>query len=65
MMLASKVDKPSEILIKISNTTEYIESNIQNIEAPKMDVISFSMYEITYLQGSLKGVHKAIQVSTL
>ena len=37
MMLASKVDKPSKILIKISNTAEYIESNIQNIKAPRID----------------------------
>ena len=33
--MGSQVDKPSEILIKTSNTTEYIESNIHNIEAPR------------------------------
>ena len=28
------INKPSKILIKISNAGEYIESNIQNIDAP-------------------------------
>ena len=36
-LLGSKVDKPSEISIKISNSVEYIESDIQNIEAPRID----------------------------
>ena len=33
-LLCFEVDKPSKILIKILNVVEYIESNIQNIEAP-------------------------------
>ena len=36
-MLCSKVDQPSEILIKISNVVEYLELDIQNIEAPRTD----------------------------
>ena len=36
-LLASEVGKPSKILIKILNVTEYIKSNIQNIEAPRAD----------------------------
>ena len=35
--LGSKVDKPSKILIKISNAIEYIESDIQNTEASRRD----------------------------
>ena len=35
-LLGSKVDKLSEILIKTSNASEYIESDIQNIEAPRI-----------------------------
>ena len=34
-MRVLSVDKPSEILIKISNTTELIELDIQNIQAPR------------------------------
>ena len=36
-VFGSKVDKPSEILIKTLNAIEYIELDIQNIEAPKID----------------------------
>ena len=36
-MLGSEVDKPSKILIKTLNAAKYIESDIQNIEAPKTD----------------------------
>ena len=36
-VLGSKVDKPSEFLIKTLNAAEYIESDIQNIEAPRID----------------------------
>ena len=36
-MLGSEVNKPSKILIKISSAVEYIESEIQNIEAPTRD----------------------------
>ena len=32
IMLGFEVDKPSKILIKTSNTIEYIESDIQNYE---------------------------------
>ena len=34
-MLGSKVDNLFEILIKISNAPKYIESDIQNLEAPR------------------------------
>ena len=34
-LLGSEVDKPSEILIKTSNASEYSESDIQNIKAPR------------------------------
>ena len=37
MMLGSKVNMPSKILIKISNAIKYIESNIQNFKAPRID----------------------------
>ena len=36
-LLGFEVDKPSEILIKTLNAREYIESDIQNIEAPRID----------------------------
>ena len=36
-LLGSKVDKLSNIFIKTSNAMEYIESDIQNIEAPRVD----------------------------
>ena len=36
-MLGSKVDKLSKIMIKISNVAKFIESNIQNIEATRLD----------------------------
>ena len=36
-MLGSEVYKLSKILIKTSNRAEYIESDIQNIEAPRID----------------------------
>ena len=36
-MLGSTVDKLSEVLIKTSNEMEYIESDIQNIEALRTD----------------------------
>ena len=35
--LDSEVDKIFEILIKTSNVTKYIESDIQNIETPRTD----------------------------
>ena len=35
MMLGSEVNKLSELLIKTSNTTEYIESDTENIKAPR------------------------------
>ena len=34
-MMGSKVDKLSKILIKTSNATKYVESYVQNIEAPR------------------------------
>ena len=36
-LLGSKINKPSEILIKISNAAKYIESDTQNIEVPRID----------------------------
>ena len=37
LVFGSKVDKPSKFFIKKSIAAEYIESNIQNIEAPRTD----------------------------
>ena len=37
-MLCSKVDKISKILIKILNATEHIESDVQNLDAPRINV---------------------------
>ena len=37
LLLGSEVDKSYKILIKTSNVTEHIESNIQIIEAPRTD----------------------------
>ena len=37
VLLGSEVDKPSKILIKTSNAVEYIELDIQDIEAPRTD----------------------------
>ena len=36
-VLGSEVDKLSEILIKTSNAAKYIELDIQNIKAPRID----------------------------
>ena len=37
LLLGPEIDKPSKILIKISNAAEYIELDIQNIEAERID----------------------------
>ena len=37
VMLGSEVNTPSKILIKTSNTVEYIKYDIQNIEALRID----------------------------
>ena len=37
MVLGYEVDKNFEILIKTLNAAELIESDIQNIEAPRID----------------------------
>ena len=36
-LVGSEVDKPLKILIKTSNEVKYIESNIQNTKAPRID----------------------------
>ena len=36
-VLGSEVGKPSKISIKIVNVVVYIESDIQNIKAPRID----------------------------
>ena len=36
-MLGSEADKPSEFLIKTSNVAEYINLDIQNIKALRID----------------------------
>ena len=59
IFLGSNVNKPSKILIKTLNTTKYIELDVQNIEAPRIDDLKM------YLQGSLKGVLEAIKVCRL
>ena len=50
ILLGFEVDKPSKFFIKISNAMESIESDIQNIKAPRLVILSSSMYEKTYLQ---------------
>ena len=42
-MLGSVVNKPSKILIKILNIREYIKLNTQNIHAPKLMILSYSV----------------------
>ena len=37
LMLGYQVDMPFEISIKTLNAMEYIESNVQNIEAPRTE----------------------------
>ena len=37
--MGSEIDKLSKILIKTSNAAEFIESDIQNVEAPIDDPI--------------------------
>ena len=37
LVIGSNVDKLSKILIKTSSAMEYTESNIQNIEIPRVD----------------------------
>ena len=37
ILLGSEVDKVFKILIKTSNASEYIKSDIQNIETPRID----------------------------
>ena len=37
LVLGFEVDKPSKILIKTLNAVEYIESDVQHIEAPRTD----------------------------
>ena len=53
-LICFDVDKLSEILIKTSNAAEFIESDIQNIEAQVKMILSSNMYEKIYLQVSLK-----------
>ena len=65
LVLGSKVDKPSNFLIKTLNTEEYIESDIQKIRYQEYMILSSSMYEKTYLHGSLERVLKAIEVSSI
>ena len=36
-VLGSKIDKPFEFFIKTLNAAKYIESDTQNIEAPRID----------------------------
>ena len=36
-LLNSEVDKPYDVFIKTSNAAEYIELDIQKIEAPRID----------------------------
>ena len=63
--LRFEVNKPSKILIKTSSTMEYIESNIQITKEPRKNDPLITIYEKTYLQGSLEGVLEVIQVSSL
>ena len=65
MLMSSKVNKPSEILIKTSNITEYSELDIQILRHQEQMILSSSMYEKTHLLGSFGGFIDAIQVSSL
>ena len=60
-LIDSEVDKIFEILIKTLNATEYIES----LRHQEKIILSSSMYEKIYLQGSLERVLEPIQVSNL
>ena len=37
LILGFEVDKPSKFFIKTLNTMKYIELNIKNMEAPRID----------------------------
>ena len=54
-----------KILIKTSNATEFIESNIQNTKPPRKMILSSNMCKKTYLPGFLEGALEVIQVSSL
>ena len=58
VLMRSKVDKPSKVLIKTWNVMEYIELDIQNIKAPRIDdpINNSKNYHITY---SIKHVYLA------
>ena len=47
-MLGFEVDNFLEILIKTSNPAEFIESDIQNIEAPRVVVVLPLFIDIWY-----------------
>ena len=64
LVLGFEVDKPSKFFIKTSNVAEYIEWNIQNIEAPIIDD-PIIYYICKNIQGFLEGFLEAIQVSSL
>ena len=55
--------KPLKILIKISNTTEGIESNIQNDEALRIYDLIVKCRPKSIFIGFIEGVLEAVQVS--
>ena len=65
LVLGSKVDKPSNFLIKTLNIEDYIESDIQKMRYEEYMILSSSMYEKTYLHGSLERVLEAIEGSSI
>ena len=64
-LLGYEIDKSSKILIKTYLQIECIESDIKTSSHQEQMILSSSMYEKIYLQGSLEGVLEAIQVSSL
>ena len=64
-LLGSKVDKISKILSKHRMYRNTLNCIFKILSYQEHMILSFSMYEKTYLNGSLKGVLETIQVSSL
>ena len=63
--LGSKVNKSSQILIKTLNAMKYIESDVKKKRHQEKIILSSNMYDKIYLQGSVEGVLRTSQVSSL
>ena len=64
-MMGYEVDNFLKISIETSNTAEFLNRIFKIPSHQEHMILSSSMNEITYLQGFLEGVLKAIQVSSL